>query len=197
MSRAKQSVENTQHMEKLQSHIKSQTTRQKQPGYYLGYGFVQHLIVANFLLSLVLASSGSVFASDEAGKISKYDSTVADSIAVSRVEYDGSTLTFSAISNGCTRTDHFNVRHQVHEGQCRLEIHRTKQDYCRAAPRPISVSIQWPLPDSCKHGNLALTNQLLVQPTKILNPQNKLPLEQKSEKLSQPSLKGVGYPKKP
>jgi len=190
-------MENVQHREKFQSLIQSHTPRQKQTDYFCRLSFVRRLLIANFLPSLFLVAlipSGSIFASDEIDKMSKHDSTLADSIAVSRVEYDGSTLTFNAISNGCTQTDHFKVGHELHEGQCRLEIVRTKQDYCRAVPMPISVSIAWPLPGSCEHGNLILANRLLTSQAKILNPQNKLLPEPKSEK---PSLNKSGYLKKP
>lgn len=168
---------------KLQAQLKA--TPEK-PWYgYRVLGCIQNSLITSLVLSLTFIFSGSIFANDSVNKISKYAATLADSITVSRVEYDGATVTFKAISNGCTQTDHFKARHEIHEGQCRLEIYRTKQDYCRAAPMPVSVSIAWPLPESCDHGNLLLTNRLLLQHSKTLNPQNSLTTKQEPQQQSQ------------
>ena len=153
------------------------------PGRTYELSDIVNLSAAGFIASLIFISSGPALANNKTAKTSKFPSTQTEHLAVSGVEYDGSTLTFNAISNGCTRPDHFSARHEYRDGQCHVEIYRTKPDYCRAAPRPVKISTAWALPGSCKSGNLVLTNRLLLQSAKAINPQKQEPVKQKNPSL--------------
>jgi len=172
-------MRNTQYMDNLQLQIQLQVRHQGKSPNARRFCYIEHLLVTCITLSLIFMSSGNIFANDKTSTQSKVAVMPAEPLSVSRVEYDGSTLTFKAISNGCTRPDHFMAKHVSREGQCHVEIYRTKPDYCRVVPMPVNVSIKWPLPDSCDIADLRLTNRLLVQNPKTLNPQKQLPAKQK------------------
>lgn len=82
--------------------------------------------------------------------------------SVSGVSYDGQTLIFTAISNGCTRSEHFEIRHTVSDNQCQISIQRIQPDFCRRAPLPAELSLPWTLPDDCKSMKVVVINPLLL-----------------------------------
>ena len=81
---------------------------------------------------------------------------------VSGVHYDGQTLRFTVISNGCTRPEHFSVAHSIVDNQCQISIERTQPDFCRRVPFPAEISLSWQLPDECQSMDIRVQNPLLT-----------------------------------
>lgn len=82
--------------------------------------------------------------------------------AVSAVSYDGTHITASVISHGCTRSNHFSLRHEIVNGSCSVTIERTKPDLCRRAPMLAEVKIEWTAPADCAELELVIANPVLV-----------------------------------
>lgn len=80
---------------------------------------------------------------------------------VSNVSYDGKTLTFTAMSNGCTSPEHFSITHQTDADACQLTIIRSQPDYCRKVPQAVQVTLTWPRPEGTQCNQLVITNPLL------------------------------------
>jgi len=96
----------------------------------------------------------------EPAAVDKYSDETPESI--SRVEFDGEILTFTVISNGCTRAEHFSVKEDIVDGQCQLTIVRDKPDFCRRAPLPVDLSISWQPSDTYASKEIIITNPLLT-----------------------------------
>jgi len=96
----------------------------------------------------------------ELAPVDKYKDETLESI--SRVEFNGETLAFTVISNGCTRAEHFSVKENIVDGQCQLTIVRDKPDFCRRAPLSVDLSISWQPSDACESKEIIITNPLLT-----------------------------------
>lgn len=81
---------------------------------------------------------------------------------LSGVKFNGSELTFTVISTGCTSAKNFSV--SVHEEKlaCRISVTRDTADLCKRAPEPVEISIAMTIPDSCEGLPLILSNPILV-----------------------------------
>ena len=80
---------------------------------------------------------------------------------VSNVSYDGTTLTFTAISNGCTSPEHFTIEDHTDAERCQLTITRTQPDYCRKVPQAVEVTLPWSRPEGAQCRQLVIANPLL------------------------------------
>ncbi len=100
-------------------------------------------------------SSKDIMAKDSASDENRHE-------PVSGVTFDGQTLTFTAISNGCTRPDHFAIQHVIADNQCHINIERIQPDFCRRVPFPAEISLNWRLPDECESFEIIVDNPLLT-----------------------------------
>lgn len=82
--------------------------------------------------------------------------------SISQVVFDGETLGFTVISNGCTRAEHFSVKEDIVGEQCQLTIVRDQPDFCRRAPLPVDLSISWQPSNACGSKEIIITNPLLA-----------------------------------
>ena len=82
--------------------------------------------------------------------------------SISQVVFDGETLGFTVISNGCTRAEHFSVKEDLVDGRCLLTVQRDTPDFCRRAPLPVDLSISWQPSDACASKEIIIANPLLT-----------------------------------
>lgn len=80
---------------------------------------------------------------------------------ISGLGYDGEILSFTVISNGCTRVEDFQVDHNIADNQCLATIVRTKPDLCRMASSPVEIAIRWERPADCEGLAITFQNPLL------------------------------------
>lgn len=81
--------------------------------------------------------------------------------AISALTFDGSNMTFTATSNGCTRPAHFNITYEPTGNECQITIVREQPDYCRRVPIPVEISLPWARPLQCQEKTLTVGNPLL------------------------------------
>lgn len=82
--------------------------------------------------------------------------------AVSAVGYDGTHLSASVISHGCTHSTDFSIKHEIVDGRCKITLVRDKPDMCRRAPMIAQMVIEWSAPDDCNDLELVIANPVLV-----------------------------------
>lgn len=80
--------------------------------------------------------------------------------------FDGKWLRFQAVSNGCTRSEHFSVSHTIKGNQCELTVVRNQPDNCRMASHLRNYSVPWTLPESCSGLDVIVMNPEVGSPTK-------------------------------
>jgi len=84
---------------------------------------------------------------------------------INGLAYDGTKLSFTVLSNGCTREDDFRIDSTEENDICAVTIVRTKPDLCRMATTPVPITVEWNQPAGCS--NIVVTNPLLItQPLK-------------------------------
>lgn len=82
--------------------------------------------------------------------------------AVAELRPMAEAVTARVLSNGCTRSTDFRVEFSQAEGVCLATIVRERPDLCRAASRPVDVTISWELPDDCAVATIRFTNPPLA-----------------------------------
>ena len=92
---------------------------------------------------------------------SKEATQVKDAERVYGIAFEGNAVTAKVISTGCTSSEHFEVRHEVQEGQCYLTLIRNKPDYCRRAPFAMDVVVPFTPPATCSALPVAFGNEIV------------------------------------
>lgn len=80
---------------------------------------------------------------------------------VDAIDFNGSAVTASVISTGCTLLEHFKVEHEVQDGVCHVTLVRTKADFCRRAPFLMEVEVPWEPPAECARMSVEFANPIL------------------------------------
>lgn len=81
--------------------------------------------------------------------------------SVGAIDFNGTEITASVISTGCTLLDHFTVEHEIRGDTCHVTLVRTKADFCRRAPFLVEVAIPWEPPAQCEQLTLAFDNPIM------------------------------------
>lgn len=81
--------------------------------------------------------------------------------AVGTIDFNGTAVTASVISTGCTLLEHFKVDHEVRDDACYLTLVRTKADFCRRAPFLMEVTIPWEAPAQCDGLRVEFVNPII------------------------------------
>jgi len=82
--------------------------------------------------------------------------------AISSLRFNGSRITASVISYGCTDSADFIIEHEIANGRCNISLVRTKPDLCKRAPLLADLSLEWSMPDDCADLELVVANPVLV-----------------------------------
>lgn len=88
---------------------------------------------------------------------------------INGLTYNGQTLRFNALSNGCTSSEDFRIDTRIdtpigtigEDASCLITIIRTKPDLCKKATEPVSIEINWAKPENCLDLPLVNANPLL------------------------------------
>lgn len=76
----------------------------------------------------------------------------------SNMQFNGRSILATVTSNGCTSSADFHIEYALLEEHCQISIVRDKPDYCRRAPFPQQITIDWVAPAECRQLNLVFAN---------------------------------------
>ena len=89
------------------------------------------------------------------------------------IEIGRDSLSITVISTGCTSAEDFTVESSERGDHGELAIYRIKPDYCRRAPMPVTLTLQWENTTGTDPGSLQVVNPVLrhsPSSTTILRP---------------------------
>ncbi|MDB3936506.1 hypothetical protein N9383_07320, partial [Granulosicoccus sp.] len=75
--------------------------------------------------------------------------------------FEANAVTAKVMSTGCTAPEHFEITHEVREGQCYLTLVRNKPDFCRRVPFAMDVIVPFTPPAACSALPVAFDNEIV------------------------------------
>ena len=91
----------------------------------------------------------------------KVATPVKDAERVFGIAFEANAVTAKVMSTGCTAPEHFEITHEVREGQCYLTLVRNKPDFCRRVPFAMDVIVPFTPPAACSALPVAFDNEIV------------------------------------